>query len=121
MLPVKGYRPSMLAVRSVEGNVLSTKLFRLNLFWLFTIFGMTLPYRIWFKRHCEFLRVSVVKETSCSLPNASSSVYRRWVPSKATMRPNSSQFRSFMVDQALYNTQTTEAEAEDEEEPKELK
>jgi len=32
-------------------------------FWIWTLFGMTLPYRIWFKRHCEVVRVSLIKET----------------------------------------------------------
>ena len=32
-------------------------------FWFWTLLGMTLPYRIWFKRHCEVVRVSLIKET----------------------------------------------------------
>jgi hypothetical protein len=40
------------------------RLVRLSAFWAFTCLGMTVPYRIWFKRHCDMLRVTVVKETN---------------------------------------------------------
>lgn len=99
-----GYRRRMLAVRSIEG-VSSAKLFRLHLFWIFTLFGMTLPYRIWFKRHCDFLRVTVVKETSVSTSGSYWTAARRWFPSPATMQSHASgdsNFRSFMQGQSLY-------------------
>jgi hypothetical protein len=87
----------MLAVRPVEG-VLSTRLFRLHTFWLFTLCGLTLPYRIWFKRRCDYLRVTVVKETSSTISGQQS--YRRWFPSRATI--HESHFQSFMQGQSLY-------------------
>jgi hypothetical protein len=96
-IQVRGYKPSMLAVRPVEG-VLSTRLFRLHTFWLFTLCGLTLPYRIWFKRRCDYLRVTVVKETSSTISGQQS--YRRWFPSRATI--HESHFQSFMQGQSLY-------------------
>lgn len=104
---VAGFRPRMLAVRPVEG-VSSAKLFRLHLFWMITFLGMTLPYRIWFKRHCDFLRVTVVKETSANSASTSSwATTRKWLPSRANIRPygasENSVFRSFMQGQSLYS------------------
>eukprot|EP00980_Cylindrotheca_fusiformis_P008000 scaffold1706_cov116-Cylindrotheca_fusiformis.AAC.3 len=99
-IKVHGYRPNMLAVRPVEG-VLSTRLFRLYTFWFFTLCGLTLPYRIWFKRHCDFLRVSVVKETSTVVNDERS--YWKWLPSsKSSTDMNESHFLSFMKSQSLY-------------------
>ncbi len=42
----------------------SAALFRKHLYVLFTLLGLSLPYRIWFARHCDEIRVTVVKETS---------------------------------------------------------
>ena len=61
-ISLQGFRPQLLAVRAVDG-VQSARLFRLHTFWLFTVFGLTLPFRIWFSRHCDELRVTVAKET----------------------------------------------------------
>lgn len=74
----------MLAIRPVEGTK-SSKLFRLNTFWLFTLLGMSLPYRIWFSRHCEQLRVTVVKETYAEpVPK---STFSSWFTAKSTTPP----------------------------------
>eukprot|EP00934_Nitzschia_sp_Nitz4_P007814 Nitzschia sp. Nitz4//scaffold13_size275219//196144//197684//NITZ4_000898-RA/size275219-augustus-gene-0.272-mRNA-1//-1//CDS//3329536086//7804//frame0 len=85
-IEVKGYRPTVLAVRAIEG-VPSAKLFNLHVFWIFTLLGLTFPYRIWFKRHCDSLRVSVVKETISLSSSSSTSGVSRWMPSWATMHP----------------------------------
>lgn len=98
-IKVRGYKPNMLAVRPLEG-VLSTRLFRLYTFWLFTLCGLTLPYRIWFKRRCDFLRVTVVKETT-SIINGQKS-YWGWLPSRSSINTNESHFQSFMKSQSLY-------------------
>lgn len=58
---MKGYREKALAVRPTNGV---QKLFDVRYFWLFTIMGLTVPYRIRFGKHCDELRVAVVKETS---------------------------------------------------------
>ena len=92
----------MLAVRSMEG-VSSAKTLRLHLFWLFTFFGLTVPYRIWFKRHCDFLRVSVVKETYA--PDHGSKL-TRLTPRKYSRKPGDHSFKSFMRDQSLYPQET---------------
>jgi len=106
---VPGYRPRMLAVRSIPG-ITSAKIFRLHLFWLFTLCGMSLPYRIWFKRHCDSLRVTIVKETSV-LPTTSSSYWvnpGRFLPGRTSLPPPSvgrySAFRDYMQGRALYGS-----------------
>jgi len=70
----------MLAIRPVQG-VPSAKLFRLKTFWLFTFLGLSLPYRIWFARHCDQLKVSVVKETYAPAIDKSST-FSNWFTSK---------------------------------------
>ncbi len=42
----------------------SAALFQKHLYVLFTLLGLSLPYWIWFARHCDEIRVTVVKETS---------------------------------------------------------
>jgi hypothetical protein len=76
-IQVSGFKPRMLAIRPVEG-IPSAKLFRSHLFWIFTVMGLTVPYRIWFARHCDELRVAVIKETKSELPVQPS---RSWMPS----------------------------------------
>lgn len=61
-ISLKGFKPQLLAVRNVA-CVRSAGLFRLHMFWIFTMVGLTLPFRIWFSRHCDELRVTVAKET----------------------------------------------------------
>lgn len=64
---VPGFCPKLLAVRPVpHARYVSASLFRLHIYYLFTLFGLSLPYRIWFAKHCDEVRVSVVKETSDS-------------------------------------------------------
>ena len=61
---VEGFKSRVLAVRPMRrGGALSSRFFRLHLFWVFTCLGLTVPYRIWFSRHCDELRVAVIKET----------------------------------------------------------
>jgi hypothetical protein len=42
----------------------SAALFQKHLYVLFTLLGLSLPYWIWFTRHCNEIRVTAVKETS---------------------------------------------------------
>ena len=51
----------MLAVRPPTGV---QKVFNVRYFWLFTMFGLSVPYRIRFGKHCDELRVAVVKEVT---------------------------------------------------------
>ena len=80
-----GFKRRMLAIRPVEG-VPSAKLFRLHTFWFFTMVGLSLPYRLWFARHCDYLRVTTVKETYADLPAASGS-FSSWFTYKSASQP----------------------------------
>jgi hypothetical protein len=64
-IEVKGFRPKLLAVRSLprSSHIISAALFRQHIYVLFTLLGLSLPYRIWFAKHCDEIRVTVVKET----------------------------------------------------------
>lgn len=82
---VSGFKRRMLAIRPVDG-VLSAKLFRLNAFWFFTLVGLSLPYRLWFARHCDYLRVTTVKETYAEKASTTGS-FSSWFTSKASSQP----------------------------------
>ena len=58
---VKGDKEKVLAVRPRKGL---QKMFDIRYYWFFTLIGFTVPYRIKFGRHCDELRVTIVKETS---------------------------------------------------------
>jgi hypothetical protein len=116
-IQVAGFKPRMLAIRPVEG-VPSAKLFRSHLFWIFTAMGLTVPYRIWFARHCDELRVAVIKETMSELPKQPS---RSWMSFSSSSRtpaeptspaPVDEQegFRSLMQELKLYAQQDTSEE-----------
>eukprot|EP00536_Pseudo-nitzschia_multiseries_P000614 jgi/Psemu1/179139/e_gw1.7.39.1 len=81
-IDVAGYRPRLLAHN--ESTIWNKRLFRLSIFWIFTCLGLTVPYRVWFKRHCDFLRVTVVKETKATAAN--DGYLRSWFPSHASLR-----------------------------------
>lgn len=68
---VEGFRPKVLAVRPVRrASNVSAALFRQHVYVLFTLLGLSLPYRIWFARHCDETKVNVVKEVGCSAGGA---------------------------------------------------
>lgn len=70
-----GFRPKLLAVRPVRrASYLSSALFRQHVYVLFTLLGLSLPYRIWFAKHCDEVRVTVVKETKVEAPNTEEDV-----------------------------------------------
>ena len=39
---------------------------------LATLLGLSLPYRIWFAKHCDEIRVTVVKETTGNVQTSTS-------------------------------------------------
>jgi hypothetical protein len=80
-IQVAGYRSRVLAIQRKTHPL--GKAFRLHFFWVFTLLGLTVPYRIWFKQHCDFVRVTLIKETS-SIPKSS----RGWVRSSLDMFPS---------------------------------
>ena len=62
-----GFRPKLLVVRPLRTGKkfnISAALFRQHIYILATLLGLSLPYRIWFGKHCDEIRVTIVKETS---------------------------------------------------------
>ena len=119
-IDVEGFKSRVLAVRTTRRGPLSSRFFRLHLFWIFTCLGLTVPYRIWFARHCDELRVAVIKETFATGKKPklqSSSSWTKWFvrskesdqvafdPNVASLR---SDFRKRMEELAIY--QADEAE-----------
>ncbi len=101
---LQGFKPQLLAVRNVNG-VRSARLFRLHTFWIFTAFGLSLPFRIWFSGHCDELRVTVAKETLAD-PHIHSS--KSWFGKSLTSTPseaanNDPAFRLAMQTLSLYD------------------
>lgn len=124
---VEGFKSRVLAIRPMRrGGTLSSRFFRLHLFWIFTCLGLTVPYRIWFSRHCDELRVAVIKETFAigKKPKLqSSSSWTKWFARSKEMDQNAfadessqngvvaslrSDFRKRMEELAIY--QADEAE-----------
>lgn len=60
-----GYTPKLLVVRTVLGN---EALVRMANFWIFTLFGLTVPYRLFFSRNCDELDLVITKEVSGFFP-----------------------------------------------------
>jgi len=72
-IEVEGFRSKLLAVRPVRrASNISAALFRQHIYVLFTLLGLSLPYRIWFAKHCDEIRVTVVKETTATPPETTS-------------------------------------------------
>ena len=49
-------------------NTKKYKKIQLYQFWIYTLFGLTVPFRFWLDKHCDTLCVTLVKETTYS-PN----------------------------------------------------
>lgn len=78
-IDVEGFRSKLLAVRPVNSHhraasttpTTSKKqlfsaaniFFRQHIYLVVTLLGLSLPYRIWFAKHCDEIRITVVKET----------------------------------------------------------
>eukprot|EP00555_Chaetoceros_dichaeta_P006398 CAMPEP_0198262214 /NCGR_PEP_ID=MMETSP1447-20131203/10769_1 /TAXON_ID=420782 /ORGANISM="Chaetoceros dichaeta, Strain CCMP1751" /LENGTH=258 /DNA_ID=CAMNT_0043950383 /DNA_START=774 /DNA_END=1550 /DNA_ORIENTATION=- len=110
-IQVHGYRPKLLAIRPTQGLARPTHQFRVYHFWLYTIFGLTVPFRIIFARHCDELRVAVVKETSaeCKTEGLMSSwVSKSWFGSSIsqTLEEHGENFRNRMEEMSLYERST---------------
>jgi hypothetical protein len=56
-IQIDGFVPKLLVIPGKRRF-----LFRLELFWIFTLLGLTVPYRIWLARHSDVVRVMVTKE-----------------------------------------------------------
>ena len=90
-IEVDGFRPKLLAVRPVRlgAHKVSAALFRQHIYILSTLLGLSLPFRIWFAKHCDEIRVTVVKET-CNT-HGGTSIGGEVVPAE----PKSSWFRGW--------------------------
>ena len=90
-IEVDGFRPKLLAVRPVRlgAHKVSAALFRQHIYILSTLLGLSLPFRIWFAKHCDEIRVTVVKET-CNT-HSGTSIGGEMVPAE----PKSSWFRGW--------------------------
>lgn len=63
-LQIEGLLPKILAAHyGLAGPGLAKSIW----FYLFTLFGLTVPYRIWFSRHCRDLEVTITKEVTGSI------------------------------------------------------
>eukprot|EP00521_Asterionellopsis_glacialis_P009331 CAMPEP_0195284334 /NCGR_PEP_ID=MMETSP0707-20130614/2569_1 /TAXON_ID=33640 /ORGANISM="Asterionellopsis glacialis, Strain CCMP134" /LENGTH=552 /DNA_ID=CAMNT_0040343661 /DNA_START=219 /DNA_END=1874 /DNA_ORIENTATION=+ len=111
---IEGFKRRMLAVRdtSFTSSGVASKLFRKHMFWVFTFVGLTVPYRSWFAKHCDELRVTVLKETSCDKPKKKS-YYSGWFSRSTTTEKEAQNangetfketFRKRMQELALYRT-----------------
>jgi hypothetical protein len=95
-------------------------MFHIHFFWLFTILGLTVPYRIRFGKHCDELRVAVIKEVSskakvekesfATIANPSWFASPRswlWGPATAQdlIKQKREKFRLKMREMSLYNPQ----------------
>jgi len=116
-IEVRGYRPKLLAIRPTQGLARPTHQLRVYHFWLFTILGLTVPFRILFARRCDELRVSVVKETSAEGNTEGSSSFSILKPSwvskpwfgssiSQTLEEQGENFRSRMEEMSLYERPT---------------
>jgi len=60
-LEMKDYLTKVLAVKLGLGNVRLASTFW---FWVFTLTGMTVPYRCWFSKHCQNVEITLTKEVA---------------------------------------------------------
>ena len=58
---IEGYLPKLLAVHDKSN---SGGLAKSVWFWIFTLCGLTVPYRIWFSRQCIDVDVTLTKEVT---------------------------------------------------------
>ena len=69
---VAGYKPRVLVTRSsISEHPWRALLFSRRAFWLCTLLGLSIFYRAWMARHCDVIRVNLVKETTPAPENKS--------------------------------------------------
>lgn len=61
-IEVEGFKTKVLVARNSSSWAVKT--FNIYFFWCVTLLGLTVPYRIWFSRHCDDVRVTLIKEIS---------------------------------------------------------
>ena len=93
-IEVEGFRPKLLAVRPVRrASHVSAALFRQHIYFLVTLLGLSLPFRIWFSKHCDEVKVTVLKETGSSSGAGSGSSISRNTEEGERSEKSSSWFR----------------------------
>jgi len=122
-IEVKDFKPKILVMRqnskaatTTASSKLLTKLFRIQFFWIFTLIGFSLPFRVLFASYCDTLCVTVVKEASSTIhqkaPSAASSHWlspKNWIPammtsSSPTIRSAEQMFRKSMEEFSVYSS-----------------
>jgi hypothetical protein len=111
---VKGYKEKVLAVRKFKGV---RQMYSLKYFWLFTLIGLTVPYRIWFSNHCDELRVAIVKEVMSQDTSKviESTAEKSWFPTSwftkgEAQDAKGENFRKQMQEMSLYEREKIESE-----------
>lgn len=93
-IEVEGFRPKLLAVRPVRrASHISAALFRQHIYFLVTLLGLSLPFRIWFSKHCDEVKVTVLKETGSSSGGGSASSISHNTAEGEGLEKSSSWFR----------------------------
>jgi TMEM151 family len=114
---VNGFKPRLLAVRPASRKVFVQQRI---VFWICTLIGLTVPFRMWFSDNCDEIRVTVVKELlpSGSTPPVSPTDalkrgnYKSWFMSSSSSTPHDDNitFRSMMQGLRLYSMKEAEME-----------
>jgi TMEM151 family len=114
---VNGFKPRLLAVRPASRKVFAQQRV---VYWICTLLGLTVPFRMWFSDNCDEIRVTVVKELlpSGSTPPASPTDaqkrgnYKSWFisSSPSTAQDDTITFRSMMQGLRLYTNKEAEKE-----------
>ena len=79
-----------------------TGFIKLSMFWFFTFFGLTVPFRIMFSRYCDELCVTLVKETSAAGAYPKKTILPKLWSSKTNDHDDDS-FIKNMKEFSLYN------------------
>ena len=110
-IEVPGYKPRVLVTRDRQASLLFSR----RAFWVCTLLGLTLFYRVWMAGHCDVIRVSLVKETFARVKPEKKVSW--WLPQKSTpvtqqQEPNTTattKFRSLMTQLELYRPKNVTA------------
>ncbi len=97
---VQGYKEKILAVRPPKGF---QKVFNIYYFWIFTLLGLTVPYRIKFSNNCDELRVAVVKETSVGVKKVTGTKTTRLDPKQSWFASPKTWFGSSLSSSASHH------------------
>ena len=98
-ISVPGYKPRVLVTR--QGQWWCSR----RVFWFCTLLGLSAFYRMWMSRHCDVIRVSLVKETvEPPPPRPWWSTYTSSSKSDRTNNSTATAFRSLMQQLEVYRS-----------------